>query len=51
LYRGKVLTQGSPQEIRASADPLVQQFITGNPDGPISFHASSRDFREDLMSW
>jgi len=50
LYRGKVLAQGSPQEIRASANPLVQQFITGSPDGPISFHASSKDFREDLLT-
>jgi phospholipid/cholesterol/gamma-HCH transport system ATP-binding protein len=49
LYKGRVLAEGSPTEIRASADPLVQQFITGSPDGPISFHASSRDFREDLL--
>lgn len=49
LYRGKVLAEGTPQEIRESADPLVQQFITGSPDGPISFHASSKDFREDLL--
>lgn len=49
LYLGKVLVQGTPQEIKASADPLVQQFITGSPDGPISFHASSKDFREDLL--
>jgi len=49
LYRGKVLAQGTPQEIRSSSDPLVQQFITGSPDGPISFRASSRDYREDLL--
>jgi phospholipid/cholesterol/gamma-HCH transport system ATP-binding protein len=49
LYRGKVLAEGTPQEIRASENPLVQQFITGSPDGPISFHASSKDFREDLL--
>lgn len=49
LYRGKVLAEGTPQEIRASDNALVQQFITGSPDGPISFHASSRDFREDLL--
>jgi phospholipid/cholesterol/gamma-HCH transport system ATP-binding protein len=49
LYRGKVLAEGTPQEIRESASPLVQQFITGSPDGPISFHASSKDFREDLL--
>jgi phospholipid/cholesterol/gamma-HCH transport system ATP-binding protein len=49
LYMGKVLAEGTPQEIRQSADPLVQQFITGSPDGPISFRASSKDYREDLL--
>lgn len=49
LYMGKVLAEGSPKEIRESANPLVHQFITGSPDGPISFHASSRDLREDLL--
>jgi phospholipid/cholesterol/gamma-HCH transport system ATP-binding protein len=49
LYMGKALAEGTPQEIRESANPLVQQFITGSPDGPISFHASSKDFREDLL--
>lgn len=49
LYMGKIYAEGSPKEIRASTNPLVQQFITGSPDGPISFHASSRDLREDLL--
>jgi phospholipid/cholesterol/gamma-HCH transport system ATP-binding protein len=49
LYMGKVLAEGTPAEIRNSPDPLVQQFITGSPDGPISFRASSRDYREDLL--
>jgi phospholipid/cholesterol/gamma-HCH transport system ATP-binding protein len=49
LYQGKVLTEGPPQEIRTSTDPLVRQFITGSPDGPIAFRASSKDYREDLL--
>lgn len=49
LYRGKVLADGTPGEIRGSPDPLVQQFITGNPDGPIAFRASSKDFGADLL--
>lgn len=49
LYRGSVLAEGSPQEIQASADPLVQQFITGSPDGPLAFNASSRDYEQDLL--
>ena len=49
LYMGKVLADGTPQEIRSHPDPIVQQFITGSPDGPISFRASSKDYREDLL--
>jgi phospholipid/cholesterol/gamma-HCH transport system ATP-binding protein len=49
LHLGKVIAEGPPEQIRSSPDPLVQQFITGNPDGPISFRASSRDYREDLL--
>lgn len=49
LYMGRVLAEGTPREIRNNPDPLVQQFITGSPDGPISFRASSKDYREDLL--
>ncbi len=49
LYMGKVRAQGTPEEIKNSPDPIVQQFITGSPDGPISFRASSKDYREDLL--
>jgi phospholipid/cholesterol/gamma-HCH transport system ATP-binding protein len=49
LHQGKVLVAGTAEDIRQSADPLVQQFITGSPDGPIAFRASSKDFREDLL--
>lgn len=49
LFRGKILAEGTPREIRESADPLVQQFLTGSPDGPLSFHRSKKDYREDLL--
>ena len=35
LYQGKVQFDGSPDEIRNSDDPVVQQFINGNATGPI----------------
>jgi phospholipid/cholesterol/gamma-HCH transport system ATP-binding protein len=35
IYRGVVHTVGTPAEIRASADPIVQQFIHGRSDGPM----------------
>ena len=49
LYRGRVIAEGTPQEIRQTPDPLVQQFITGSVEGPIAFRASSKDFSEDLL--
>jgi len=49
LYQGRVVGQGTPEEIRNSEDPLVQQFITGAPDGPIPLRVSKTDFAEDLM--
>lgn len=35
LYRGKILQQGSPEEIESSDHPAVRQFISGSLDGPI----------------
>ena len=35
---GKVMGQGTPEDIRNSDDPRVIQFINGNFDGPYTFH-------------
>jgi phospholipid/cholesterol/gamma-HCH transport system ATP-binding protein len=37
LHEGKILTVGSPEEMISSKDPVVQQFITGNLEGPIQY--------------
>ena len=37
LYKGKVLQVGTPQEIKNSDNPIIQQFINGRIEGPISF--------------
>jgi phospholipid/cholesterol/gamma-HCH transport system ATP-binding protein len=49
LFRGRVVAEGSPKEIGQSSDPVVRQFIHGNPDGPIPLRQSSRDYLEDLL--
>lgn len=36
LHQGKFLTLGTPAELRASLDPVVQQFITGSVEGPLT---------------
>ena len=36
LYQGKIIATGTPDEIKHSKDPIVQQFITGSAHGPIT---------------
>ncbi len=38
LYQGKIIAQGSPEEIRESSDPVVRQFIKGEARGPIQIN-------------
>ena len=35
LWDGKIVASGTPGEVLASSDPLVRQFVTGAPEGPI----------------
>lgn len=35
LYGGKIMETGSPEDIRNSKNPVVQQFIHGRAEGPI----------------
>lgn len=49
LHRGCIVASGTREEIKHSPDPLVQQFITGAPDGPIPLRMSQKDFREDIL--
>ena len=46
LNRGKIIAQGTPNEIRSSPNPEVQQFINGEPDGPIPLNLSQDDHQD-----
>jgi phospholipid/cholesterol/gamma-HCH transport system ATP-binding protein len=35
LYQGKIIEVGTPDEIKNSPNPIVQQFIQGKSEGPI----------------
>src|SRR2546429_118116 len=49
LHRCRIVAAGTPDEIRESPDPLVQQFITGAPDGPIPLRMSQKEYQEDIL--
>ncbi len=35
---GRVVAQGTPDELMHSTDPETRQFVHGEPDGPVKFH-------------
>ncbi|MEK8078976.1 ATP-binding cassette domain-containing protein [Pseudomonas sp. XK-1] len=45
----QVLGQGTPDELKASEDPRVRQFMQGIPDGPVPFHFPAANYRDDLL--
>ncbi len=49
LGNGRLLAQGTPQDLRASSEPLVHQFVRGEPDGPVRFHYPAPDLGEDFL--
>jgi phospholipid/cholesterol/gamma-HCH transport system ATP-binding protein len=38
LENGRIVAEGTPDEIRASTLPMVHQFVHGETDGPVPFH-------------
>ena len=45
---GRIVAAGTPDELRASDEPEVRQFINGEPDGPVRFHYPAPPIGEDL---
>lgn len=46
---GVVVEGGTPDEIRESESEWVQQFIKGQPDGPVPFQYPAEDYVKDLF--
>ena len=45
---GVVAGEGTPDEMLASDDPVVHQFLHAEPEGPIAFHYPAKPMREQL---
>jgi phospholipid/cholesterol/gamma-HCH transport system ATP-binding protein len=48
LANGKIAAQGTPDDVRNSIDPLVNQFVNALPDGPVQFHYPSVPVAQDF---
>ena len=48
LADGKVAAQGTPDEVRASSDPLIRQFVGMDREGPVEFHYPGPTVEQDF---
>ncbi|MCA0439086.1 MAG: ABC transporter ATP-binding protein [Proteobacteria bacterium] len=48
LGPGSVAAQGTPDDVRASQDPLVHQFVHALPTGPVPFHYPGPSVAQDF---
>mgnify|MGYP001222945547 CR=1 FL=1 len=49
VSEGRIVAEGTPEEIRASTAPFVKQFVHAEPDGPVAFHYPAKTYREELL--
>lgn len=49
LSGGKVIGQGTPEQINRLDSEWIQQFLNGYADGPVHFHYPADDYHDDLF--
>ena len=49
ISAGKVVQQGTPEEINHSESEWVRQFMSGLADGPVPFHYNAESLIDDLL--
>ncbi|GAB1392293.1 ABC transporter ATP-binding protein [Rhodocyclaceae bacterium] len=45
---GKIVAEGTAEEIKHSKEPFVHQFVWGEIDGPVNFHYPAQPYRQEL---
>jgi phospholipid/cholesterol/gamma-HCH transport system ATP-binding protein len=48
LADGKVVAEGTTEDVKTSSDPFVSQFIRALADGPVPFHYPRERYEKDL---
>lgn len=48
INAGRISAEGTPEQLSASKDPYVRQFLDAQPDGPVRFHYPACDLEEDF---
>ena len=50
VSEGRIVASGTADEVRASADSYVRQFVDGEPDGPVPFHYPAQPYAKELLT-
>jgi phospholipid/cholesterol/gamma-HCH transport system ATP-binding protein len=50
VSEGRIVAQGTPDEVRASDEAYVRQFVDGAPDGPVPFHYPAPPYGKALLA-
>lgn len=45
---GVIAAQGTPEQLKASGEPFVHQFVHGEADGPVPFHYPAPSYADEL---
>ena len=48
VSEGRIVGEGAPDEVRASKDPFVRQFVHGDAEGPVPFHHATGSYAIDV---
>jgi phospholipid/cholesterol/gamma-HCH transport system ATP-binding protein len=49
VSQGRIVAEGTPDEIRASNDPFVHQFVHAEPDGPVHFDYPAPSVEKEFL--
>ena len=47
---GRIVAEGTPEQIKASPSPYVHQFVWGESDGVVPFHYPAQEYGTDLLN-
>ena len=50
IHGGHVVAEGTPEQVSASTDPFVRQFVDGASDGPVPFHYPASPYRGEMFA-
>jgi phospholipid/cholesterol/gamma-HCH transport system ATP-binding protein len=50
VSEGRIVAEGTPDEIKHSQEPYVHQFVWGEADGPVSFHYPAMSYGEQIYT-